>query len=99
MLKNYQRLNNYWYEFQTQLAQQAKIAELAQEALVAQQAQSQASEEVTFLQMVLEGIADVDWVTQVQLANKQKQINALKKRQQKQKTLFDFCKDYGIFNM
>jgi hypothetical protein len=42
MLKNYQRLNNYWYEFQTQLAQQAKIAELAQEALVAQQAQSQA---------------------------------------------------------
>ncbi len=80
MLKNYQRLNNYWYEFQTQLAQQAKIAELAQEALVAQQAQSQASEEVTFLQMVLEGIADVDWVTQVQLANKQKQINALKKR-------------------
>jgi hypothetical protein len=30
--------------------------------------------------MVLEGIADVDWVTQVQLANKQKQINALKKQ-------------------
>ena len=80
MLKNYQRLNNYWYEFQTQLAQQAKIAQETQEALEAQLAMNKASEEVTFLQMVLEGIADVDWVTQVQLANKQKQINALKKR-------------------
>jgi hypothetical protein len=80
MLKNYQRLNNYWYEFQTQLAQQAKIAELAQEALEAQLARSKASEEIALIQSVLEGIADVDWVTQVQLANKQKQINALKKR-------------------
>ena len=77
---NDRRLAQQRYEFQTQLAQQAKIAQETQEALEAQLAMNKASEEVTFLQIFLEAIADYDWATHIQLANQQKQINALARR-------------------
>ena len=77
---NDRRLAQQRYEFQTQLAQQAKIVQETQEALEAQLAMNKASEEVTFLQIFLEAIADYDWATHIQLANQQKQINALARR-------------------
>ena len=77
---NDRRLAQQRYEFQTQLAQQAKIAQETTEALEAQLAMNKASEEVTFLQIFLEAIADYDWATHIQLANQQKQINALARR-------------------